>query len=53
MTDFRTLCKELVEDLEGWLEFCGTPSDLPVEESASWDLVKKAYRALKDTNSES
>jgi hypothetical protein len=48
VTDFRALCAELAEDLGLWLEFCGTPSDLPDEESTSWSLVKRAHDALKN-----
>lgn len=48
MTDFRALCNELVDDLAAWLEFGGSPSDLPMEEKASWELVRKAYKSLKN-----
>lgn len=45
-TDFRKLCAELAHDLGLWLEFSGSPADLPLEEEASFKLVKRAQALL-------
>ena len=47
--DFRALCKELVDDLALWAESERAPSDLPVEQSNTFRLVAKAYKALSET----
>jgi hypothetical protein len=47
--DFRVLCKELADDLALWAESERAPSDLPVEQSNTFKLLSKAYKALMET----
>jgi hypothetical protein len=47
--DFRALCKELADDLALWAESERAPSDLPVEQSNTFRLLTKAYKALMET----
>lgn len=47
--DFRSLCKELVDDLDLWMEYDGQPSRLPTEYRNSLELIYKVRRILKET----
>ena len=47
--DFRSLCKELVDDLDLWMEYDGQPSRLPTEYRDTLQLIYKVRRILKET----
>lgn len=49
MTDFKKLCKDLVDDLSLWMEYGGSPCDVPFEEACTYRLIKRAYAALAET----
>jgi hypothetical protein len=45
--ELKKLCKELVEDLDAWLEYDGPPSSCSLEFFNSIQLVKRARSILK------
>lgn len=45
--ELKELCKELVDDLDSWLEYDGPPSSCLLEFSYSLTLVKRARSILK------
>jgi hypothetical protein len=47
LIDFQLLCKELVDDLDAWMEYDGQPSRLQDEYQNSLELIYKVRRILK------
>lgn len=45
----RSLCKELVDDLDAWMEYDAQPSRLSKEYRNSLELIYKVRRYLKET----
>jgi hypothetical protein len=43
---FRALCKDLVEDLDAWMEYGHSPANLPLQERCTLQLIKRARAAL-------
>lgn len=50
--DFRQLCKELVDDLDSWMEFDEQPSMLWQEYEKSMNLIRKVRKVLKETQND-
>lgn len=46
MTDLKQLCKDLADDLSMWMEYEGSPQDLPFEQNCTHLLLKRAYAEL-------
>ena len=44
--DFRQLCTDLADDLGFWMEYGHAPANLPLEESCTFQLLKRARSAL-------
>ena len=47
-TELKSLCKELVDDLDAWLEYDEKPSSSIAEYEDSIRLVKRARNTLKN-----
>ena len=46
--NFRSLCKQLADDLSLWVECQVPPTDLPHEQANSFRLLCQTYKALSE-----